>query len=233
MADYLALVQQLQREVGVAGATITTVSNQTGIYNKLVNWIKDADEYIQSLHIDWQFLWREYSISTSIGNAEPASPSDLNFWDRDKFFLDYTTSNHKHLVFIPYDFWRKGRGRGELNDRRPDSITIKPNDQIVLIDPPDDVYSLTGEYWATPTLLVNNTDVSIIPVAFHRIILAQAKLWYSEEQEMPEVYQIASRELNGDGRKQLGLLGRLESLQLPEQAGRTMGVANDITVIPS
>ena len=234
MPDYLTLVKQLQRECGVAGAAISTVSNQTGMYNKLVQWIADADEYIQSLHIDWKFLWSEYSETTVIGNAEPPIPSDLNIWDRDSFYLDYTLKSQKKLVYKAYKLWRDGQGRGVQINRTPNLIIIKPNNQIILSRPPDDAYALTAEYWVTPTKMVNNTDVSAIPAAFHRIIVLQAKLWYAEEQDMPDVYALAKKELRGDGLrgKDMGLLGRLEALQLPNQEGRTMGESPDITIRP-
>ncbi|MCK4704844.1 MAG: hypothetical protein KAT90_05155 [Gammaproteobacteria bacterium] len=232
MPDYLTLVKQLQRECGVAGAAISTVTSQTGMYNKLVQWIADADEHLQSLHIDWKFLWSEYSETTVIGIAEPAIPADLNIWDRDSFYLNYSLASNKRLVYKEYKDWRNLMGRGVQTNRKPTNIVIKPNNQIILAKPPDDAYALTAEYWATPTKMVDNIDVSAIPAAFHRIIVLQAKLWYAEEQDMPDVYAIAKKELRGDGLrgKDMGLLGRLESLQLPNQEGRTMGEAPDITI---
>lgn len=234
MADYLTLVQQLQREVGVAGAPITTVASQTGMYSKLVNWIADADEYIQGLHTDWKFLWSEYSISTVVGNAEPTVPSDLNIWDRDAFFLNYTLASNKHLTYMEYSNYRDVYGKGVQTNRKPSFITIKPNNQIVLHSPPDAIYTLTGEYWSTVTKMSDNTDTSAIPANFHRIIVVMAKLWYAEEQEIPDVYNKAYVELYGDPseRKNIGLLGRLEANQLPGQEGRTMGKAPEITIRP-
>lgn len=232
MSDFLTLVQQLQREVGVAGSPISTVLNQTGLYSKLVNWITDADEYLQGLHIDWKFLWKEYSINTIVGNAEPTIPSDLNVWDQDKFYLDYSTVSNKSLKYLDYTEWKNGRGRGVLTNRKPNRVVIKPDNQIILSDPPDDVYALTGEYWHTPVKMTANTDVSAIPVAFHRIIVVQAKLWYAEQQEIPAVYKAATLELYGDRRKNIGLLGRLESLMVPGQEARTMGKAPPITIVP-
>lgn len=234
MSDFLTLVQQLQREVGVAGSPITTVSSQTGMYSKLVNWTADADLHIQGLKTDWKFLWSEYSVETIIGTAEPAIPANLNLWDRDSFYLDYTLSSNRKLKYLDYKVWRDGLGRGTQVNHKPSQVVIKPSNQIILHSVPDDAYALTGEYWKKPVKMAGNTDTSLIPVNYERIIILQAKLWYAEEQEMPDVYKSAYNELFGDPRtkKDIGLLGRLKANQLPGQEGRTMGEAPDITIRP-
>lgn len=234
MSDFLTLVQQLQREVGVAGSPLTTVLNQTGMYSKLVNWTADADIHIQALKTDWKFLWSEYSVSTIIGTAEPATPADLNLWDRDSFYLDYTLASNRKLKYLDYKVWRDGLGRGIQVNHKPSQIVIKPSNQIILHSVPDAVYALTGEYWVKPTKMVDNTDTSAIPVGYERIIIVQAMMWYAVEQEMPDVYKTAQLEMFGDPRakKDIGLLGRLKANQLPGQEGRTMGESTNITVVP-
>ena len=234
MSDFLTLVQQLQRECGVEGAAISSVTTQTGLYNKLVNWIADADVHIQAMKIDWKFLWSEYSVDTGEGNAEPTVPADLNRWDRDSFYLDYGTAVNKHLRYMDYKTWRDGRGRGVQTNRKPSLVVIKPDNQIILSSPPDDTYVLTADYWKKPTRMAENTDTSNIPVNYERVILTQAKLWYAEEQEMPEVEKQARLDLFGDPRnkKDFGLYGRLQADQLPGQEGRTMGESPPITIVP-
>lgn len=233
MSTFLELVVDLQREVGVQGAEISTVLNQTNIYKKLVNWIADADMHIQNMRSDWKFLWSEYAVSTSIGGATPTVPADLNLWDRDSFYLNYSLATNRRLKYVDYYTWKHGVGRGVQTNRKPHSITIKPNNQIVLINPPNAIYALTGEYWKTPTKMTANDDVSDIPAAHHRTIVVQAKEWYAEEQEMPDLFKIAHMELHGDERiGDIGLLGRLKAQELPGNEGRTMGKAQPITIRP-
>lgn len=234
MPDFLTLVQQLQRETGVEGAPLTAVLNQKGMYSKLVNWIADADEHIKNMRTDWKFLWSAYSITTASGTSEPTVPSDLNLWDEDSFYLDYSLASNRHLRILDYKQWRDGRGRGVLINRKPDRVVIKPDNQIVLANPPDAAYALTADYWKTSTKMAANNDTSEIPAEFHRVILLQAKLWYAEQQEIPDVYQAANIELNGggDNKKDMGLLERLKSSQLPNQHRRTMGEATPITMVP-
>jgi len=234
MSDFLTLVQDLQRECGVAGASITTVSGQSGMYGKLVNWIADADIHIQNLRTDWKFLWSQYSVNTSVGTSEPAVPADLNVWDRNSFYLDYSTASHKRLPELDYKKWRDGRGRGVQTNRKPANIVVKPDNQIILTSPPDGIYALTADYWKTPTKMVANTDLSDIPAHFHRIIVVQAKLWYAEEQEIPDVYKSAMVELFGDPREKekIGLIDQLKANQLPNQERRTMSEGAPINIRP-
>lgn len=229
--DFLTGVQAFQREVGVSGSAIAAVTGQTSMNEKLVNWYADADIHIQSLHWDWNFLWSQFTVSTAEGNTMPTVPSDLSLWDRDSFYLDYTTATHRKLTKIDYIDWRKTYRQGVKTNKKPTSIIVQPDNTIILDPPPDAVYSLTSDYWATPTKMVNNTDTSAIPSSFHRIIVVQAKLWYAEEQEVSDVYQAASLELFGNPRKSItGLLQQLESHELPEQQRRLMAAGEDLTV---
>lgn len=232
MSTFLQLVQQLQREAGIAGTAVSAVTSQTGIYEKLVNWVADADIHIQSMRVDWKFLWSEYSVSTTIGNALPASPSDLGIWDKESFYLDYSLSTNRSLKYLDYLEWKKGRGRGVLTNRKPERISIKPDNQLILVNPPDAAYALTGEYWKTPTRLAANSDTSDIPVQFERVIITQAKIWLAEEQEIPYMRDEAIRELNGYGDDE-GLMSRLKAHELVGNEGRIMGNAPDITVVPA
>jgi hypothetical protein len=225
MASYLELCQQLQRELGVAGTPMATITGQTGLYSKLVNWIADADVFIQSLHWDWNFLWSQHQTNTVAANQVPTSPTDLGLWDEDSFYLDYSTANHKKLRAMDYFQWRTTLRQGVKTQRKPSIIVVKPDKTLIFDVPPDDVYSLTGDYWKTPTKMTANDDVSEIPVQFHRIIVVQAKLWFAEEEEIPTVYQSASSELRT-------LLMELESHELPQQARRLMGAGESITVVP-
>lgn len=232
MSTYLQLVNNLKREVGVAGSDVVTVSGQTAMLGKLVNWIADADEYIQSLHWDWKFLWNQYSQATVSGNAAPVVPSTVNVWDRDSFYIDRTTASYKRLTEVPYDTYLHSYGLGTHTNRKPDSVIIKPDNSIVVYPTPNAVYTVTADYWAKPTRLSDNGDESAIPAAFHRIIVVQAKLWYAEHEEINDLYAAASRELYGNkASRETGLLDRLESLQLPGQEARMMGDAGPMDIV--
>jgi len=175
---------------------------------KIVDWVADADEYIQSLWTDWDFLWALFSASTTSGTREVAAPSTLGTWDLKSFYLDYTTDDYTHLNYIDYVEWRELYRQGTQTNDKPDQFTITPNHNIYLESIPDATYTITADYWAAPTRLAANADTSPIPDRFERIILARAKIYYSEHDEFPAVYELATAEYNK-------LLGDLEAAELP------------------
>jgi hypothetical protein len=93
---------------------------------------------------------------------------------------------------------------------------------------PDSTTAISSEYWATPTELSASTDVSVIPVRFHRIIIARAKIYYAEQNDASEV-------LSGSIAEFTDLLLKLESDQLPGQRNRRFSLVQDLanyTVVP-
>ena len=93
---------------------------------------------------------------------------------------------------------------------------------------PDSATAMSAEYWKTPTLLSSASDVSAIPVRFHRIIICRAKIYYAEQNDAPEIMSASVAEFSD-------LLDKLESDQLPSQRNRRFSEVQDrfnYTVVP-
>ena len=111
-------------------------------------------------------------------------------------------------------------------NQKPDSVVILPDLSLRLQSPPDDVYSLTGDYWKRPAKMTANGDTSPIPEEYERIIVARAKIMYAESEGAPEV--LASAQIEFDD-----LLDKLEAKYLPGgQRSRRMSEAEMIVVRP-
>ena len=221
-STYLKLCQDLRQEVGVAGTGLATVVGQTGMMAKIVKWIADADITLQLRWLDWSFLWSQFSQNTIANNYNIPAPSDFGEWDIDSFWLDYGTDPHK-LRVMPYEDWRNTYPFSTTADK-PSSVVVKPDNDLVLFPTPDAVYSFSADYWRTPTRLEDNGDTSPIPTRFDRAIVCQAKLFYAEHENAPEVYQIATTELGY-------LLSRMESLYLPGQKARYKATDTDLVMV--
>lgn len=207
MSTYLALCQKMIRDLGMSN-TISTVVNQTGMNQKIVDWIADADEDIQTKYTDWNFLWSSHSVNTVASTREYIAPAALGEWDRSSFYLNYTLDSYQHLSEIDYIAWRDTYGPGTHTNSKPDSFIITPAGNIYLEPIPDDTYALTANYWATPTRFSNNTDTSAIPTRFERAILARAKIYYAEHEEFINVYELAKAEFDD-------VMLKLEAAELP------------------
>lgn len=221
---YLEMCKKLRRECGIQGSGPTTVTGQTGLLQKLVDWIADANDEICAMWFDWDFLWSEFSESTIVSTPTITAPSDLGVWDRSSFYLDYATADYRHLCEQPYKTYRDFLAKGTRINDKPSFFSVKPDGDIVLDPPPDAIYSLTSEYWKTASSLSANTDESLIPARFQRIVIARAKMFFAEHENAPEVMQGAQLEYNA-------LLPNLEASQLPGHHARRMS-DNDLVVVP-
>jgi len=225
---YLELCQTVRQEVGLSGTGPTTVTSQEGQLKVVVDLVIESDAQIQTLWHDWNFLWSQYTSSVTVGNRAPAlqKPTDLGMWDRDSFFLDYTTNDSTHLRNLPYHDYREDQRQGVATNATPTYVIIQPDQNIILDPPADTTYSITADYWKTPTRLSANTDVSAIPSQFHRIIIARAKTMWAEREEAPEILLSSAAEYQD-------VLDKMESHSLPFQTPRRLSRdPEDIRVIP-
>lgn len=215
---YLQLCQKMIRDLGLQN-TITNVEDQTGMNKKIVDWVADADEHIQSLWFDWDFLWSQIAETTTIGSRQINKPSDFGTYDLDSFYLDYTSDDYIHLTELDYRVWRRDFGPGAQANDKPGQFVILPSKHIYLDPAPDAEYAFTAYYWKSPTRMAENDDTSPIPGRFERIILAQAKIYWAEHEEFGSVFELATEEKKD-------LLGRLEAAELPNKADMGMSTAD-------
>lgn len=207
---YLELCQQVLSEcTGQAGPA--SVLNQTGIAKKVAGWVSASDVYVQSLYADWNFLWSTYQVQTSLGADVYAGPADIGTWDKEGATFARGTEDGRPLRFIDFKEWRKRSGLKE--NEEPQSVAIRPDGNIVLQSPADDIYTLTFDYWKRPVKMTANTDISLIPEQFERVIISRAKMRYAEDQEVPAIYQMASVEY-------MEVLDLLKAKHLPGQESR-------------
>ena len=224
-STYLSLFQKAKRECGIAGSAPSAVTGQTGNLLKLVDWVADADENIQSKWLDWGYLLTEFEEDTVVGEKDISAPSDHGIWDLDSFFLDPTATTHKKLEELDYFIWRNNQRLGTQTNAKPGLFVVKPDHDIILHNPPDAVYTLTADYYKTPTRMTANGSVSLIPTKFDRLIIAEAKKMWATDEEAWDLYTAAEKE-------SIALMNRLESLYLPGREAYTLGNASGMAVTP-
>jgi hypothetical protein len=219
---YLELCQKLRREVGIAGTGPSSVSSQSGMMLKVVEWVADADVAIQSKWINWTFLWSQFTQDTIVSTKDVTKPTDLASWDEGTFSLDLNTTDYLRLTKMPYRTWLTYY---RANTGKPTYFIVKPDKDVILEPVPDDVYALSADYWKRPTRLSDNADVSLIPDEFDRLIIAQAKIYYAEHENAPEIMQSAMMEY-------AELMHRMQVRYLPDMD--TFGKSSDdnMVVVP-
>jgi len=232
---YLGLVQRLQSESGTSGSAVTTLVGVTGEALRLKNWIAQAYVEIQALHHDWLWLMQDVQFDT-IANQQSYSPTTTTFttpagvgiadfarWKIDplagesSFRLWLASSgsdNETWLHEVDYvafrDYYLFGRRR--VTYARPISISVDPQQNLLLGLGPNDVYTVVGKYFQAPQFLSADADVPAMPARFHMLIVYWALEHYSFYEAAPEVIAGATK----FGKR---MLRELEAAQLPSLIG--------------
>ena len=206
MSTFLELVQDLHREVGAAGVAPTTVVGQRGENQRLVRWVQDADVFVQTLWHNWKFLIDlTFSQNTIASTQDIVAPAGLNIWDWKSFKID-----NDPIAVTEYYKTRQDTFDSSIEDV-PSRIIILPNNNLRLDPIPDGVYTITADHFVKPTKMTANTDVSVIPPEYHQnVILGRAMIFYGNYENAAEIKDQGTE-------LYIEFLGRLESLQLPNQ----------------
>ena len=201
MPTFLQLTQDLRRECSVAGDGPSSVIGQINEYARLIEWIQQGHEEIQSKWFNWRFLWAEGSFSTiaSQGSYDLTDATSMggsgNVIDDFASMAKYNpgsgrtgskmwisgTTQLDHIPWSDYDH------SAYTATGKPHAFTIKPNGSIALLPAPDAAYPITFEYYKTPAVLAADNDVSPIPPRFHAVIVARAMIYYANYEDAAEL----------------------------------------------
>jgi hypothetical protein len=211
VSTYLELAQDLHREVGAAGAEPTTTAGLRGEPDRLTKWIREADIYIQSLWVNWKYLWDQFDTNntTTASTNFLAAPPDLNFWDFKTFkIIEPGETDENILSVVEYD-----KIKNQILDTSidiPSRAIVMPDNDLNFEPIPDAIYTILADYWKKPTPLAANADVSLIPEEYHQVIVGRAMILYANYENAPEIK---------DQGKEIYIeqLARLENHQLPNQ----------------
>jgi len=194
MTTKLALVQRLAREAGASGVITTTVG-QSGETRRLVDWVDTAHEEIESIHQDWQWLRKSMSFPTVADQATythaDLAITDFGMWARDTFRNYVTTTGPRSEIFmayIDYEAWRNNYQYGALrySTSRPIEFSITPDKSIALGPVPVDGYTVIGDYYRAPRVLLNDADTPDMPEQFQMAIVWRALMFYGGYENAPE-----------------------------------------------
>lgn len=218
--NFLELAKRLVVEAGISGNGPASVINQTGEMKRVVGWICSAYEDLQLTHEDWFFLRGTFSFVTTpdkfrytpveAGITHPVmGTSRFLGWDINSMAISNTGEAHDQslLNFISYQQYRDHYLQSVMTSSRPLVISVSPSLELLLGDKPNRGYTITGEYYKKPQILVNNIDVPELPSQYHMAIVYRALMLYARFEAAGEIYQDAEmnykRFLNKIRRNQL------------------------------
>jgi hypothetical protein len=232
MSTFLELAQNTARECGIAqGSTYpTTVTGQTGILNKIVNWVNDSWAELQMRPVEWRWMRVGFTLDTSaaddtyaFGDATDiltsATIARFTRWrvnDPDDPAKCYLTSEgvgvEYWMTYIPWNSFKTLYKIGTQNDGPPLHITIDPQNNIVVGPQPNDTYTISGDFERGIQDLTADGDIPDCPAQFHKVIMYEAMIKYGQDQSAPELItrganysNIVLRQLEADQGEQMTL----------------------------
>lgn len=215
---FLELVQRLRREVGASGVGPASVLGQTGEYQRLIDYVADADEEIQQEHDNWKFMVGTFGLLTIAGVTEYPPElcdppiNDLRAWKERgmKYCLQSAgPASTGRMAHMDYDTWEATYGLPSAAGGPPQYFTSGDAGELLLGPAPDDVYIVTGKYQRAATRMLADTDTPKFPAEFHMLVVYLAMMKYGRYTGATEVYQDGERLYNK-------MLTRMRRTQLPE-----------------
>lgn len=207
-----------QESGGISGVGPATVLSQVGEYKSVVDWIESAYEDIQNLHPDWYFLRTDLSFQTIAATSNYVKTAigadEHGEWIGDSFRCYLTSAGVGGEQFMEWARWEDFRDVYLMGANRaitgvPHVISQKPDTSLIVWPTPDAAYTINGEYFKRAQTMAGNTDIPIIPVKYHMIIVWRALMFYAGQNNAPEIYAVAQKEYKR-------ILNLLQASQLPE-----------------
>lgn len=148
-----------------------------------------------------------YPLGTGAGTVG-VLPDNFGKWDRDTIRCYPTAtgvSGEQFLDSIAFDAWRDAYMLGAMRSvqTRPVVVAVGPDQSLNLGPPPNGLYTITGDYWTGPTVMVADTDLPTgLPTRFHNLIIFMAMEKYGYFESAGDVIQRALKE-GGETMRQL------------------------------
>ena len=221
--NFLTLSQRAIVECGVASnaavsTVLSTTAGATGSVGRVVNWVGDSWNELQEKHDDWDWMrssnilgagvsfatvsgQASYPLGTGAGQVGVATDS-FGKWDIGTFRNFSTSVGYINEIFmddISFDDWRDGYMYGAMRNvkTRPIAIAVGPDQSLNIGPPSDGTYTVTGDYFVAPSVMVNDTDLPTgLPTRFHLIIVYMTMQKYSLYESAPEVMQRGTLEFD-------------------------------------
>lgn len=209
--NFLQLVQKVWTKCGLTGAGPSTVTGQSGMSSRVVQYVAEAYRDIQQRHDTWNWMWTRVESATLTIGDNTYLPGDLG--------VTNPTARGVQRVLLQVDgkwqpiFYDRKRRDPTVYDNvttsaKPGRVTILPNGQWKFDALPDAAYPVAVEYFRTSHELVDSTDVPLLPEEFHWAIYWKAIEYYGHYDEDGSLLTEAQKNF-------ASTMSRLERVALP------------------
>ena len=182
MATYISLTNELLRrlnEVEIPQENFAGVRNIQALAKDAIN---SSVRHIIQVAQEWPFTLTTYTQPLTSGVQSYSYPADCSSIDEDSFYLKKhpTLQNEpKKLNTISYaEYLRHFRPQDDNGATGSPERIYQTNTTTIGVSPkPNGAYEIEYNYYATPTNMVNATDVCVIPERFNHVIIDGAMMY--------------------------------------------------------
>jgi hypothetical protein len=195
MSTFLQLCQRVRLECGIAGDGPSSVVSQVGALKKVVDRTARAWVDIQASRPFWKFLRNQMTFATVVGQREYSVVDDIGVTTLDKFDQEntyiYLTSTEDETRLAWEDYRRFRYRHRTYPDGRPTTVTEGPQRTLAFDLTPDEIYTVTLDYWMTPELLAANGDIPSLPEQYHDVIVWKSVMMFAGNETATDLFSYA------------------------------------------
>ena len=201
MATFLDMARATRILVGMQGTGPASVISAQGIEEVLVRMVRDAYVDVQNLREEWDFLLLNGSFLTANGKdtytfLDIFATSIPNFkkYKKNSVRLTDLEGRKAYLQYVDRDVL-EARFLNDSQKKLPTKYTVEPGTRSVILKPiPDGIYTVNFRYWRSPEILSTDTQVPLLPLPFHNLIIYKAVEKMAIYLGSPETYSKYSAE---------------------------------------
>ena len=173
---YLRIMQLTDMACGLQGG-IATVNNLKDIQVNIAEFVNLAYYDIQVMRDAWKFLLR--TLVTSVSQINPTIlNASVGKWSKVYY-------NNREVRFVPYDEYLTSDWT--VTPGPPKMYTIVPETNQVVFNNLDNIYPIRARYVTVPDVLRADSDVPILPIRFHNILVYNAASDFGSWLGNPEI----------------------------------------------
>jgi|TARA_R100000734_G_C3293675_1_gene85127 hypothetical protein len=176
---FLTLTNDTLRRLNEVELTVTDFPNATGFRAQAKDAINASLQEISQKEFEFPFNFQNGSLTLASGTAEYTLAADFKVADWDSFRINHDAGNNisaRKLRLINYDtflkrFFERDSEAGTGDFDQPIYVYRTLDNKAGFTPIPDKTYSISYNYFAYASELVNPTDAMTVPDAFKHVVI--------------------------------------------------------------
>lgn len=197
--NFIQLCRETWKRVHGQGTGPTSVST-TGYDQAVVTAVQDSWLDIQNRRINWKWMRATQSFLLVVGQTEYTladifGPTNrYRYWLRDTCYV-LDNGKYSQVRFVDYDVFIE-RHLNDTTNTKISEFTIRPWDDALIFNSPDNTYTIKIDYQKSPQELTIETDIPELQDYRHNVILYGAIERYAAEINQVNVLDYYSRQFS-------------------------------------